>query len=97
MNCKPGDLALIVGGSRFAGGLVEVLHAAPSVMFFLPDGYVHEGCSLNFWVIRSMGSPFDAPTSPGKTRKTMYAVGNDLFLRPLKGLEKDKKQKLEAV
>ena len=43
MNCRPGDLAVILGKGVFAGRLVEVLYAAPQVEFQLPDGYSHMG------------------------------------------------------
>ena len=43
MNCKPGDIAVVIGASRFAGRLVEVLYAAPQNDFYLPDGCCHSG------------------------------------------------------
>jgi hypothetical protein len=89
MNCKPGDLATVIGGSRWSGWIVEVLYAAPQGTFNLPDGYP---CNCNIlgnvwkpddWVIRSLCSQFDAPLANGKTRPTWYGVGNDSKLRPL--------------
>lgn len=87
MNCKPGDLAVIVGNSKLAGRLVEVLFAAPAHVFRLPDGHIHDGCAPNCWCIRSLGSPFEAPKSDGITflRRAMFGVGGDNMLRPLRG------------
>ena len=86
MNCKPGDLATIVRGKRSIGRLVEVLYAAPQIDFYLPDGYPHAGSSPGDWVIRSLGAPFSAPTEERAfLRVSMYVVGHDSGLRPLRG------------
>lgn len=90
MNCKPGDLAVVLGTSVFAGRLVEVLYAAPQVEFQLPDGYMHDGCGPNCWVLRSLGSTFSAPTEEkGFMRVAMYVAGPDARLRPLRGDPKE--------
>ena len=86
MNCTPGDLAIVVGNSMFTGQLVEVLYAAPQTDFCLPDGYWHMGCTPGTWVIRSLGSPFSAPTEErGCMRVATYGAGADARLRPLRG------------
>ena len=86
MNCKPGDLAIVIGGSRWSGWLVEVLYAAPQGTFNLPDGYPCH-CTPCWkpgdWVIRSLCSQFVAPLESGHIRKTWYGVGSDSKLRPL--------------
>ena len=88
MNCKPGDLAIIIGHSKHAGRLVEVLFAAPIHDFLLPDGDWHLACPSGYWCLRSLGTPFDlvirmpwgTTTSSG-----MYVAGADAWLRPLRG------------
>lgn len=93
MNVKPGDLAFIIGGSRFAGRIVEVISRAPSgVSFQLPDGFAQ--CAQDYeWVIRFVGSPVDAPVGTGgkftHSRKTLYACCPDRKLRPINGLPVD--------
>jgi hypothetical protein len=84
MNCKPGDLAIIVGTSDYAGKLVEVLYAAPRDRFALPDGYPHQPCADGQWVVKILGSPVRAPTAWGKFRLTHYAAGRDEKLRPIR-------------
>ena len=89
MNCKPGDIAVVIGASRFAGRLVEVLYAAPQNDFYLPDGYCHSGSAPNYWVLRTLGSLFGAPTEEhGFLRVTEYGVGADARLRPLRAVPK---------
>lgn len=61
MNCKPGDLAIIISESKdpsnghMAGRLVEVLYIGPSQGFTLPDGRPHTACSSAEWVCKSLG------------------------------------------
>jgi hypothetical protein len=86
MNCKPGDLAIVIGTSRWAGRLVEVLYAAPSENFELPDGHWHRGREPGYWVVHSLGSPVETPVDHGATfRMTMYFCADDSKLRPLPG------------
>ena len=86
MNCKPGDIAIVVGGNPYAGRLVEVLYAAPvGQEFQLPDGVTAAPTLPGRWVIKSLGSPFPAPMRSGCTRAARYGVGSDSFLRPLPG------------
>lgn len=82
MNCKPGDLAIVIGGPVYGGRLVEVLYAAPvGVAHELPNGVTNapngEGC----WVVKSMGTPFPKAIGDG-----MYGTGRDSNLRPLPGI-----------
>ncbi len=85
LNCKVGDLAIVIGDSKYAGRLVEILSIAPSTMFNLPDGYHHLGCPPGFWVIKILGTPAEALLVTGQTRTTIYGAGNDAKLRPLPG------------
>jgi hypothetical protein len=85
MNCKPGDLAYIVGSSKFAGRIVEVVSYAPiGVNFALPDGYTQIAQHYE-WVIRFVGASIEAPTGLG-TRVTRYATAPDRLLRPISGV-----------
>lgn len=99
MNCKPGDLAIIIK-PPLAGRLVEVMYSAPGRRFVLPDGYWHATPSTpDQWVIRSLGSPFDARMRPtGRERKAMYAAIADKYLRPLPGdTEQETQEKCEQL
>lgn len=87
MNCRPGDLAYIIGASEYAGMIVEVLHAAPARREFrLPDGMIHEAIpfDLPFWVFRSAGTPFRCPMVVGGFRSSIYGAGPDSRLRPIR-------------
>lgn len=84
LNCKPGDMAVIIGGSVFAGKIVTVLITAPQKEFKLPDGYPHVAANPRSWVIEFHGDTpafCDGLASP---RITRYAVGLDSKLRPLR-------------
>lgn len=87
MNCKPGDIAIVIGGGIYAGRLFDVLYAAPATEFKLPDGKTHEGCPPGYWVLKSLGSPVPAPLAWGGSRDTMYGCGPDAGLRPIRGLK----------
>lgn len=70
------------------GRWVEVLHAAPSGVFTLPDGFpaygiLREAC----WVCESLGPDFTARLDCGLTRTTRYGVIADHWLRPIRGDE----------
>lgn len=86
MNCKPGDLAYITHPSML-GKLVTVLHAAPvGATFFLPDGTPNFGSDgPGFWVIQSMGAPFDVQRHRLGASRNIYAVCADAWLRPIRG------------
>lgn len=98
MNCRPGDLAVIVGGSKYAGHLVDVLFLAPRADFFLPDGYPHEGCERGDWVIKLKGSPVSVPLpSTGGVRMALYGACADRKLRPIRGLPEPEHVETEAT
>ena len=84
MNCKPGDLAIVIRDGPCLGMLVEVLHAAPSHSFLLPDGHRHVGCDAGDWVLLLLGRTVLVPCERG-SRMTQYCVGKDSSLRPLRG------------
>lgn len=85
MNCKPGDIAIIIGSSIYAGRLVEVLYVAPTVSHDLPNGVPHSaGTDAGTWVLKSLGTPF-----PGTMGDGMYGCGKDVALRPLPKLSEE--------
>ena len=86
MNCKPGDIAIIVTSHpKFNGRIVEVLFAPPSVRFNLPDGYPAVGrLTEPAWVIKAVGFPWTAELENGGKRSAWYGVGPDRALRPLR-------------
>lgn len=87
MNCKPGDIAVVIKDGKFLGRMFEVLCAAPTDGdFLLPDERIHLPCPAGYWVLKSLGTPVEAEMSVG-TRKTMYGCGSDHWLRPIRGAE----------
>ena len=82
MNCKPGDIARIIG-APYVGHLVEVLYAPPMGEYSLPDG--HGALSLNrfTWVCRALGYTFQALTTRG-ARTARFADIPDKYLRPIR-------------
>ena len=80
MNCRPGDLAVIVRNSRWLGWIVEVVSAAPQVPFVAPDGTKFGADrGSNDWLIK-------APRPFGKNPLTVscYATVPDSALRPIR-------------
>lgn len=88
MNCKPGDLAVIIGESEnslgTAGLIVEVLHSAPREPFLLPNGVQHRAAKPGSWVIRFQ-RPRKVAFGPKLRRLNEYAACHDSKLRPLPG------------
>ena len=87
MNCKPGDLAVVMRG-KHAGKLVEVLYLAPPHNFKLPDGAWNQGePDGQCWVIHLLGAPIwvRIPDHPSGGRFAAYGSARDNRLRPLKG------------
>ncbi len=81
MNCKPGDIAIVVRGSH-AGALMEVMYWIGH--FQALDGATCE----DGWMLRSLCSlRFDFVDGP-KNR----GVGRDASLRPLRGDLEDEKR-----
>jgi len=85
MNCKPGDLAVIVHPSMF-GKLVTVLSLAPQTPTFrLPNGTPSIGrIKPDDWVIQSMGAPFDVMRKHLGPGRNEFAVINGRWLRPIR-------------
>ena len=100
MNCKPGDLAIVVRDNFDIGALgklVEVLYLAPPDKFQLPNGQWNVGSEDRYgqvWVIRILGEKL---TPPNCWFQTEYGTGADSALRPLPGLTQDEHENVEAV
>lgn len=87
MNCKPGDLALIIRDAKefkFAGMLVQVLYLAPvGRIFQLPDAKLHDPVpTMDIWVVE-FPHLVDCPLNTGKTAPSRYGCIIDRVLRPL--------------
>lgn len=94
MNCKPGDLAIVVRDNFNIGALgklVEVLYLAPPIKFQLPNGQWNVGAGDRYgsiWVVRLIGSKLIPPKCWWPTE---YGTGADSALRPISGLPVDEK------
>lgn len=90
MNCKPGDLAIIIGEDAknpgLVGAIVEVLCPPPAGPFELPDGTPHKAVRRTdaLWVIR-FTRPYAFMWSAKKRRPCMFAVCPDVKPKPLPG------------
>lgn len=89
MNCKPGDLAVIVAFNpmhpHLTGRIVDVIEAPPGgVRFKLPDGKSHTPvASAMSWIIR-FHNPVDLNAVRGRAG-ALFAVCPDSALRPIRG------------
>lgn len=93
LNCKPGDLAVIVNSqeNHLNGRFVTVGYAAPLLGDFrLPNGQMH--CALSpskapWWVCEfsnAVEAPVSLPSGLLFRRKTTWAPVPDAFLRPIR-------------
>jgi hypothetical protein len=89
MNCKPGDLAVIVGFNaqhpHLTGRIVDVIEAPPlGKMFKLPDGKAHSAVQADVpcWVIR-FHNGVDLSGLRGRPN-ALYGVCPDRALRPIR-------------
>lgn len=92
MNCKPGDTAIIIGSSVYAGRIVETLYLAPQEKFSLPNGVLHASSGPERWAIRSLGTPF-----PGALGDGMFGCAPDSHLRPLVKLKETEALEVETI
>lgn len=88
MNCKPGDLAVIVGFNpmvpEISGRIVEVLAAAPAGHDFrLPDGTTNVAAGPGFWIVKFQ-NPVSVPMDSGRSRMALFGSCPDSRLRPLR-------------
>ena len=88
MNCKPLDLATVVGisGPRFRhmnGLFVTVIERAPVARFFkLPNGDASSG-GERCWIVR-FAALVAMPLGDGGCKQTRYACCPDEYLRPFR-------------
>jgi hypothetical protein len=84
MNCKPGDMAVIVRSQYFpqeVGLLVEVVEfKLRGSRFVDPDGVGYKA-SEDAWLIKYMGTPQKAQNGQGIAR---FAMWLDSCLRPIR-------------
>ncbi len=90
MNCKPGDLAVIVRTSNpmLIDRIVTVMYAAPAEQRFrLPDGFLHFAVPRGYWVCE-FANPVEAKigfeTEATGARATKFAPVPDQNLRPIR-------------
>ena len=97
MNCKPGDLAIVIHSpvkkySHVTGRIVEVLYLAPEGVFELPNGNLQSPVNTEengaYWVCRFLN-----PVEVGMADRGMFLVTfspvPDVFLRPLRDSDGD--------
>lgn len=86
MNCKPGDMAIIVRAPAHRvdhlGMCVEVLYAAPTTDHVLPDGAPAFGSPAGEWIVQ-FSQPIVVRCGRG-TRRTYYASVPDYALLPIR-------------
>jgi hypothetical protein len=87
MNCKPGDIAIIIAPGEWHGRMVEILYLAPLGQFQLPDNYPAECNRTASWVFRFLGWASMIPLLDGSRRTTYFAFGDDRHLKPIRGQE----------
>lgn len=87
LNCKPGDLAVIVADHKThpgtAGLLCDVLFASPLGDFNLPNGFQTKATTFPSWVIK-LHRPVYVLCLDGISRATDYAACPDEKLRPIR-------------
>lgn len=87
LNCKAGDLAVIVGDHKThpgtAGMLCHILSASPVGPFRLPDGHLAEAEWFPSWVIE-LSHPILMKWNDGVVRPVTYATCPDAKLRPIR-------------
>ena len=90
MNCKPGDMAVIVRGPvrEVLGRMVTVMHAAPRGVFRLPDEFPHSPLDFKAfpdWWVCEFQTPMRVPVAPvGDSRTTVFLPVPDAVLLPIR-------------
>ena len=89
MNVRAQDLAIIVkaeASPMLVGKIVTALHLAPSGVFRLPDGKLHNVLPAEMapWWVCEFAQPVRAPLESGGWRSTAYAPVPDDCLRPIR-------------
>lgn len=89
LNCKPGDLAVVIKESPKAvkpirDRFVTVISMVPAhTAFRLPDGYWQCANALDQWLVH-WHCPVLYPTDTGVHRSTNYGLLPDYALRPIR-------------
>lgn len=90
MNCKPGDLAIIIDSDSrtnpdTGGVLCDVLYHPTGEYFHLPDGTLSTASTplSQRWVIR-LHRPITVRSLAGGMRQATYAIYPDSKLRPIR-------------
>ena len=89
LNCRPGDLAIIIRptrtGPQLLGMIVRVLHAAPAQDFRLPDGFMQLSGLPDYWVIE-LPRVIEVPMMGWikSHRPSRYGIAPDNCLRPIR-------------
>lgn len=100
MNCKPGDLAVIVKASQdqYIGIMVETICLIPPGRFPLPDGNVayNSGKLPNCWMIKIVGGAIKVPTMGNVHLLGEYGLSYDECLKPLPGIPDEEETPIEA-
>lgn len=93
MNCKPGDLAVVIRNTTFSkcppliGKFVHILYAVPSGEFVMPDGRLHCSADKSDWLVefdRPIRAPIGFADEVTGVRDTCYAAVPDRVLRPIR-------------
>lgn len=100
MNCKPGDLAVIVKFNpaypHMTGKIVDVIELSPvGVWFNLPNGKSHKPCGSQSWIIK-FPNPVDLSAIRGRS-SSLYAVCPDHALRPLRDPGEDAEDEMLLI
>jgi len=87
LNCKPGDLAVIIADHKLhpdsGGRLCDVLFESPAGYFDLPDGVPTESTTWPSWVIK-LHNPILILWPDGISGPANYASCPDAKLRPIR-------------
>lgn len=96
-NVKAGDLAIVKSSKpEYNGRIVQVLYAAPSQPFRLPNGVWSDGAGDQpHWVVKAVGGKMPCPMRDGIIAQVWYGVGADRYLRPLPGDLEDISEQIE--
>lgn len=91
MNCKQGDIAVIIANpppprAPVKGRIVEVLERVAADTFYsAPDGDIHRAITCDAWAIKFIDGTVNLETIDGVGHHTQYALAADRCLRPIRG------------
>lgn len=82
MNCKPGDLAVIVARSKNYGRIVSVLR--PYAGEDINGSEYHVQAGVKYWVVEAVGAPLIVRQDFGPDLLERQHVARDSRLRPIR-------------